>query len=596
MTPGLETGRYSLAGRRDTNEDFAAVLRPEPRDRALGTIAALADGVSAGGLGREAAQTTVLSLVTDYFSAPDTWDTTVVLDRLLDAQNAWLADHNRRRRGAGSDSGVGMTTLTALVLRGQAYTLAHVGDSRAWLIRADALAGDADAPFECMQLTHDHAFDHPDQTSRLTRAIGLDDRVRVDYLQGELRLGDVFVLTSDGVHGVLKAAQIARLAADLAPREAAEALVRAALKAGSRDNATAVVLRVATLAAGRQGDALLQARRLPVPPPLKVGDRLDGHAITALVANNGLHRLYQARDLATQQLVAIKTLHEARAADPEERAMLAHEAWLASRVAPVRGADEAGGADDAGFVRLRPVPGATAFYAAFDWHPGRTLEQLMAEAARGGRRLAVADAIGLALAAAHALGRLHRLGVVHRDVKPANLHLGDDGRWRLLDLGVAVSGSEPKSLRTLHAGTPSYMNPEQWSRDEHVPADAASDLYALGCTLYQALTGALPYGEIEPYQSGRFRRDPKPLSRRRPDVPMWLDHVVLKAVALDAKQRFETAEELALALERGASRPLAAPGATPLAARDPAALWRIAFAMALLFNALLIYWLFFLPR
>ena len=77
---------------------------------------------------------------------------------------------------------------------------------------------------------------------------------------------------------------------------------------------------------------------------------------------------------------------------------------------------------------------------------------------------------------------------------------------------------------------------------------------------------------------------------------MWLDHVVLKAVALDPKHRFETAEEFALALERGASRPLAAPGATPLAARDPAALWKIAFGVALLFDALLIYWLLFLPR
>ena len=77
------------------------------------------------------------------------------------------------------------------------------------------------------------------------------------------------------------------------------------------------------------------------------------------------------------------------------------------------------------------------------------------------------------------------------------------------------------------------MNPEQWSSDEHVPADARSDLYALGVTLYQWLTGQLPYGEVEPYQAARFRRDPKPPSRLRPDVPIWLDHVVLKAVALD---------------------------------------------------------------
>jgi hypothetical protein len=79
-------------------------------------------------------------------------------------------------------------------------------------------------------------------------------------------------------------------------------------------------------------------------------------------------------------------------------------------------------------------------------------------------------------------------------------------------------------------------------------------------------------------------------------VPIWLDHVVTKAIALDPKQRFETAEEMMLALQRGASRPLAAQGSTPLAMRDPAALWKIALGVALLFNLLLVYWLLFLPR
>jgi hypothetical protein len=82
----------------------------------------------------------------------------------------------------------------------------------------------------------------------------------------------------------------------------------------------------------------------------------------------------------------------------------------------------------------------------------------------------------------------------------------------------------------------------------------------------------------------------------RPDVPIWLDHLVLKAVARDPKLRFETAEELMLALERGASRPVSAPVPTPMLQRDPTALWKIALAGSLLFNVLLVYWLLFLPR
>lgn len=580
MSFDVEIGHFSLKGPREVNEDFAASVQPPHHDEARGLVAAIADGVSTGGRGLEAAQTTVMSVVQDYFACPDTWDTTVVLDRLIGAQNGWLADHNRRRRGTGSDGRAAMTTLTALVLRGHAYTIAHVGDTRAWL-----LPGGAEG--ECVQLTQDHCFDHPDQRSRLTRAVGLDDRVRIEFVQGDLQIGDVFVLTTDGVHAFLKRSRIAALAREGSAQAASQAIVMAAIAAGSHDNATALVLRVRGLSQARLEDGLMQGRQLPATPKLKVGDKLDTFTITAQVADTGVHRLYQARVDDTQELVAIKALHEARAGDREERAMLAHEAWLASRVAPGSGLH-----GDAAFVAVREPCNPTSFYCVYDWHAGRTLDQMMKE----GQRFEVGEVVDAALAVARAIGRLHRHGVIHRDIKPGNLHLGDDGQWRVLDLGVAISGSEPKSLRALHAGTPSYMNPEQWMGDEPAPADAGSDVYALGVTLYQWLTGRLPFGEIEPFQKGRHRHDPRPPSRLRPDVPIWLDHVVLKAIALDAKQRFETAEEMVLALERGASRPIAAPSATPLLSRDPAILWKIGLGVSALFNALLIYWLLFLPR
>ena len=568
MSFDVDIGRCSERGQRERNEDFAAAL---PGDGAEGgLIAAIADGVSAGGQGRAAAQTAVISLVNDFHAVPATWETTVALDRLIGAHNAWLADHNRRR----SDDASGLTTLTALVLHGQTWTVAHVGDTRAWLLREGTL--------QC--LTQDHALDHPDLRSQLTRALGLEDTVRVDFHQGALQVGDRLLLSTDGVHSVLKPRAMAQWLGEAdGAQAAAEALVREALAAGSADNATALVLQVRGLDSQRLDDALLQGRQLPAALRLKVGDALDGYTVTALVADTGVHRLYQARDAATRELVAIKTLHESRAGDAEERAMLAHEAWLGQTVTE---------RDGRGFVRVRPQRDPSCFYVVFDWHSGATLEQLLAE----GRRFSTEEVIAGAMAAVQALARLHRQRVIHRDFKPANLHLGEDGQWRLLDLGVAVSGNEPAAVRALHAGTPSYMNPEQWGEGEHAAADAMSDLYALGVTLYRWLTGRLPYGEIEPYQTGRFRRDPVAPSRIRPEVPIWLDHVALKAVARDRRQRFETAEEFLLALQRGASRPLAAPPATPLVNRDPAALWKIGLALSAAVNVLLIFWLLFLPK
>ncbi len=574
MSFEVEIGIASERGLRDANEDFAGAAHAPAGAASRGLVAAIADGVSSGGRGREAAQTSVLGLLADFFATPDTWESTVVLDRLISAQNAWLADHNRRRQGPGQDGGAALTTLTALALQGQTWTLAHVGDTRAWQLRAGE-SGTASLQL----LTTDHALDHADLRSQLTRAVGLDSVIRVDYLQGEVRVGDCFVLTTDGVHATLKPERMRALLQDAADAQSAsESLVLSALRAGATDNATALVLRVRDVDTRDLADELADVRRLAPPGPLKPGDAIDGYAIEARVADSGINVVYRARDRRTQAQVALKTLSPARADDLEERAMLAHEAWLGQRM---------GGR---GFVRVHPRLGeAGALYTVFDWQPGRSLEQMLA----AGTRPDVAEVVAAARAVAEALGRLHRLGVVHRDIKPANLHLGDDGQWRVLDLGVALSGRASAAQRELHAGTPSYMNPEQWSG---APADAGSDLFALGVTLYQWTVGRLPYGDVEPYQTGRYRRDPPGASRLRPDVPMWLDHLLAKAVALDPRLRFETAEEFALALERGASRLVDALPPTPLLRRDPAAVLRLALAVSLLLNVVLVVWLLFLPR
>ncbi|MFG6488083.1 protein phosphatase 2C domain-containing protein [Roseateles sp. BYS78W] len=582
----LDTGLSSLQGKRARNEDFAGVQAPATHEAERGWVAALADGVSGGehanGDGLMAAQTSVMSLLRDFHAVPADWDTSVALDRLLGHQNAWLASHNRRP-GADGQPREALTTLTALALRGRRYAIAHIGDSRAWLLRDG----------ECLLLTQDHRMERRDFAG-LTRALGLDDALRLDHSQGELRVGDRLLLTSDGVHGALRGRQIADLLRGTpGAQAAADALTAAALAAGSLDNATALVLDVKDLADPGLNDLAALGRTLPSPGPLGVGATLDGYQVTALVADNGVHRLLQARELATGRLVALKMLRPGRADDPEERAMLAHEIWLGLRLAEAPRSRRGGGASS-GFVRVHaPADGATHFYAVFDWHHGHTLEQLLAKGP-----LDAAQALALGAAVARSLSLLHAAGVVHRDLKPGNLHLGDDGQWRVLDLGVALSRRSSAAARELHAGTPSYINPEQW-QDPPQPPDAGSDLFALGVTLYQALTGKLPYGEIEPYQLARYKREPVSVSRLQPSVPMPLDRVVMRAVAREAKARFETAEELLLALDRSAARDQPASARAPRnghGGSDPATTWKIAFGVSVLFNLLLIAWLLFLPK
>ncbi len=578
----IDIGFTSLIGKKLINEDFCAAMLPEPGREGFGAICAIADGVSTGGKGKEAAQTTVMSLVQDYFGTRETWDTTVALDRVITAHNSWLSGLNRRRA---SSNECGLTTLTALVMRGQSYTLAHVGDSRAYLLRDGRL----------QLLTQDHVVDHPDFKHQLIRAIGAEERLVVDYSQGDLQVGDVFILLTDGVHGSVPDRRLLKFVQEGSSQSISDALTENALQLGSQDNASAVVVRIMGLQASHLRDEELMAQSLPVPHKLKVGETIDGFAVTALVADSGINLIYQVREPKSQKLYALKTLHPAREKDTQERDMLAHEAWLVKRMQTSRAADH--------LVQLHSpmqLPGgqlSTSFYLLYDWHSGETLAQTLTS--RG--PLGVAQAVQMAMQVLKALGALHQQGVIHRDIKPANLHQGSDGVLRMLDLGVALSGHEPESLRVLHAGTPSYINPEQFGyalqgEGKEQRANAGSDLYALGVTLYQLLTGKLPYGEVLPYQTGRYFRDPVPPSRMQPEVPMWLDHVVLKAVARDEKQRFETAEEFLLALERGASRPITAPRPTPLLHRDPALLWKLSLAVSLLFNALLVIWLLFLPK
>ncbi|RZJ15603.1 MAG: bifunctional protein-serine/threonine kinase/phosphatase [Acidovorax sp.] len=594
MSFELDFGQSSEAGRKELNEDFAALVSGQGRDRDRGAIAAIADGVSTGGNGREAAQTTVNTLVNDYFATPATWDTTVALDRILSAHNGWLASMNRRRQPA-----VGLTTVTALVLRGQSYTLAHVGDTRAYLLRGGRL----------QQLTADHVMSQREFSHQLTRAMGLDDHVVVDYSQGELHSGDLFVLLSDGVHGSIPERELRQMLRQGGAAQAlCDELTQVALRRGSNDNVTALIVRVQGVQEATLQDESRRAQDLPVLPLLKVGDPVDGLTVTALVADSGIHRIYQVRDPASQRLYALKTLLPSRAHDAEERATLAHEAWVARRMQSGQAATHLarlndwpphGSADASVDDEDRTPPQASAFYLLYDWHAGDTLGQRL----RRRQPLSVAQILSVTVQAARVLGWLHRQGVVHRDIKPDNLHLGDDGVLRVLDLGVALSGREPEATRRLHAGTPSYMNPEQWAGYERSSdgegrlPDAGSDLFALGVTLYQLLShGRLPYGEVVPYQLGRYHRDPVAPSRHNPGVPIWLDQIALKAVARQRAQRFETAEELLLALERGASRPLGSAGPQPLMQRDATALWKIALAVSVLVNLLLIYWLLFLPR
>ncbi len=554
-------GHASRTGKRECNEDFVGAVTPEANELAArGALLAVADGVSGEGAGREASEYTVRGLMADYYATPETWEVPQAVDRVLGAINRWMMG-----QGAVDKSRAGMTTtLSLLVLRGNRYVIGHVGDTRIYHLRNHELS----------LLTQDHVWDRPDMRHVLKRAVGLDQHLMVDYSDGELQPKDKFLVCSDGVWeplGNKRIHELMLLHDD--PQRASDAFVDAALEAGGADNATALVARIDAVAAEGWRDMVGAYVRLPVPPRLRPGSMIDGFKVLSLTHESRATLLYQVQS-ASGQVCALKTLQPALADDRVSCEGLLGEEWLAKRLVSKH------------FPQVVPIAAAARhhLYYVMTFHAGATLQQHL----DSGKHFTAADVARIGAQIARALGALHRLSIIHRDIKPANLLQDESGELRVLDMGVALAAGVPYPELQGNPGTPSFMAPELFETDvTKQRATAQSDIYAAGVSLYHLLTRKYPYGEVEPFQHPRFA-DPVPSTRYRPDIPQWLENLLLRAVARDPKQRFETAEEMLLALERGETQPVSAPPRTPLAQR-PAALWQAIAAISIVVNLLLIY-------
>lgn len=559
MSLQFTIGQASLTGPRPRNEDYVGIVTPVQEQLSVkGAMVAVADGVSGNAGGGEASEMTIRSVTSDYYATPDTWEPLASLDKVLSAANRWLiAQANANRDMAGM-----ATTLSLLVLRGQRYYLAHVGDTRIYLLRDGVLK----------QLTTDHVWDRPDMRHVLKRAVGLDQHLAVDYGEGQLQIGDVFVLMSDGVWDALGDKNIQQtLGLYDSPQRMCEHLASTAIEKGSTDNSTAVAIKITRVGEDTLTELLAGGKHLSLPKKLEVGETIDDFEVMALLHESRASLLYKVRNIKTKQLFVLKTLQPLLTDDVESCHGLLNEEWLAKRVVSQY------------LPQVLPVSieNRSKLYFVMSWHEGATLQQHL----DSGHHFTVAGTAKIGLDLMRGVGALHRLNIVHRDIKPANIHLASDQRLRILDLGIAVTSAAPNNDVLQNPGTPSFMAPELF---DGKPATLQSDIYAAGVTLYHLLTRKYPYGEIEPFQRPKFAQ-PVPPTRYRPDIPFWLENIVLKAIAHDEKLRFETAEEMLLALEHGELKPILAPARTPLIARARLVKWQWIAIFSFIVNFLLIY-------
>ncbi len=303
---------------------------------------------------------------------------------------------------------------------------------------------------------------------------------------------------------------------------------------------------------------------LAQPRPL-VGRQLGHYQVLSLLGAGGMGEVYQAEDLKLGRRVALKLLAAGTVFDAQARRRFLREARAASalnhpNIVTIHAIEEADGQD---FIVMEYVEGET----------------LKAGIERGPLEFQPVIDLGLQVAAAAAAA--HAAGIIHRDLKPANILVTPQGQAKVLDFGLArrfrpPSGdlNKPDAVSTsgltgagLIVGTVAYMSPEQTRGEE---LDARSDIFSLGCVLYEAATGKRPFDG--PSALSIIHEiaavDPPPPSRIKPNLPRAFDSIIRRALAKDKEQRYGSAMELAEAL-----RNLQAPAADRLGEKRRAARW-----------------------
>jgi serine/threonine protein kinase len=302
-------------------------------------------------------------------------------------------------------------------------------------------------------------------------------------------------------------------------------------------------------------------------PELEIGEELAGYRIESLLGQGGMGAVYLATHLRLGRRAALKVLLPEYAEDEDFRERFVRESQSAASlehpsIIPIYDADEEQG----------------VLYIAMRYVEGEDLRSLIErKGALGHRSLGVIEQVASALDAAHASG------LVHRDVKPANILIGDPGmRVYLTDFGVAKQAAAPGLTRTgSFIGTVQYCAPEQIEGKE---VDSRTDVYALGCVLFHCLVGRPPYArdaEVAVMHAHMVEPPPSP-SSLDPGLPQALDGVIATAMAKDPEMRYATCTALAHALREALRKPrstaeapespvaLAAPAAPTRPARAPA--------------------------
>ena len=576
-------GQASFAGVKPDNEDSIGIRVPEGNLLTTkGACAVIADGVSAAEAGKEASHTCVTNFLSDYFSTPDTWTVKKSAHQVLIALNRWL--YGQGQRFLSAEKGY-VSTFSIAVFKSQTAHLFHVGDSRIYRLRN----GDLE------QLTRDHATRINKTQSYLTRAMGLDMRLDVDYRTVDMEVGDVFLLTTDGVHDFLRAADlrsmlieamneaessVTRLPYKPADYEAlCHQIIAAALENQSGDNLSCQIVRIDKLPLENSSDVYRKLTALPFPPHLTPGMILDGYRIEREIHASNRSQLYLVRQTETRKCYAMKTPSVNFEDDAAYIERFVMESWIGSRIDSPHIVDV-----------VESDSRKSCLYYLTEYIEGVSVSRWAEQQAATdiGSRIAIVEQIIKGVRA------LHRRETLHQDLRPDNILVDKNDHVSIIDFGACyVAGIAEIATpieRDKILGTANYSAPEPMLGRK---PSVQSDLFSIAVVTFEMLAGQQPYqGKLESCRSLQAYSSLKyvPCYHYNPHVPVWMDGALKKALSISPELRYQDISEFLYDLQHPNADFLSSE-ALPFIQRNPLRFWQGLSALLLMSQIITLLWL-----
>jgi len=551
----IATGHHSDKGRKEINQDFHGICIPqEPLLSSKGIALALADGISSSDVSQIASQAAISGFLEDYFCTSETWSVKKSAQRVLLATNSWLHAQSRQSQHRFDKDKGYVCTFSAMVIKSTTAHIFHVGDARIYRLHGHTLE----------QLTHDHRLWVAPDKSYLSRALGIDSHLEIDYQTLPIEKGDIFLLATDGVYEYANdhfiATAISKHKDDL--DKAAQAIVQEAYKLGSTDNLTTQIIRIDELPNQDASTLYQQLTKLPFPPTLEARMTFDSYTIVRSVHNSSRSHVYLAVDKETNTQVIIKTPSIDLREDAAYLERFLMEEWIARRI-------------NSAHV-LKPclqTRSRNYLYVVTEYIDGQTLTQWMIDHPRPDLE-AVRNIVEQI---AKGLRAFHRMEMLHQDLRPENIMIDNTGTVKIIDFGsTRVAGLiEMTSATELNnlLGTAQYTAPEYFLGASGTPR---SDMFSLAVITYQMLSGRLPYGvEVSKARTraAQMKLNYHSVLDDEREIPVWIDTILKKALHPDPYKRYEDLSEFTYEL-RHPSQACLNKTRPPLIERSPVAFWK----------------------